>query len=147
MQKKKLIEILNVLPVFQDLMNMKSSNFKLLHSLAKAAKELEEHRSFYVNQERKLAFEYASKDKDGNLKVAPGTQNQILFPDKESTEKFNEEILKLQQTEVEIFDTIVIDESDFVKGGFTMTPRQVLFLEGFVEIKYDGKDDKINKEA
>lgn len=127
---KKLGEILVVAPVFGTLANKHYNNFGLSYKIAKANKLLNEQREFYTSEERKIVETYAVKDENGQVKIVNG--NQISFKDKDDAIKFNTEINKLQQTEVEIFEPIEIKFNDFRDGEMDLTPSDILALEGFV---------------
>ena len=129
--KKKLIEILNVSKVLKDLTTKRFNNFSVSYKIAKAAKLVDEQNAFYVEEERKIVEQYAVKDeKTGQVKIIDG--NRISFKDQDDAINFNKEIIKLQQTEVDIFDTIDIYMSDFRSGDMDLTPSDILDLEGFV---------------
>lgn len=129
--KKSFAEILKVSPIFRMLSNKHYNNFSLSYKIAKASKMLEEQVTFYSEEERKIVETYALKDDDGNVKIVDG--NRINFKDKDDAIKFNNEINKLQHTEIEVFDPIVIHLNDFRNGDFDLTPNDILALEPFVE--------------
>ena len=129
--KKKLIEILNVSKVLKDLTTKRFNNFSVSYKIAKAAKLVDEQNAFYVEEERKIVEHYAVKDKEtGQVKIIDG--NRISFANQDDAMNFNKEINELQQTEVEIFDTIDIHMSDFRSDDIDLTPSDILALEGFV---------------
>ena len=129
--KKKLIEILNVSKVLKDLTTKHFNNFSVSYKIAKAAKLVDEQNAFYVEEERKIVEHYAVKDKEtGQVKIIDG--NRISFANQDDAMNFNKEINELQQTEVEIFDPIDINISDFRSGDMDLTPSDILALEGFV---------------
>ena len=129
--KKKLIEILNVSKVLKDLTTKRFNNFSVSYKIAKAAKLVDEQNAFYVEEERKIVEHYAVKDKEtGQVKIIDG--NRISFANQDDAMNFNKEINELQQTEVEIFDPIDINISDFRSGDMDLTPSDILALEGFV---------------
>lgn len=142
--KKSFAEIIAVASVFQLLTTKHYNNFSLSYKIAKASRELEEKRSFYSNEERKIVETYAIKDDKGNVKIVDG--NRVTFKTQEDANKFNEEVIKLQKTEVDVFDPIVISVSDIKKEDVVdLTPANILALEGFVIFKDYQKDSK--KEA
>ena len=129
--KKKLIEILNVSKVLKDLTTKRFNNFSVSYKIAKAAKLVDEQNAFYVEEERKIVEHYAVKAKEtGQVKIIDG--NRISFANQDDAMNFNKEINELQQTEVEIFDPIDINISDFRSGDMDLTPSDILALEGFV---------------
>lgn len=144
MQKRKLIDIVNANPIIQELANKRSNNFKLLYSLAKISKNLNESTEFYVQSERKLVETYAKKDKNGNVMFQPGTNNIILFENNENRIAFNDEIVKLQLTEVDVPDEIEICESDFKRGEISFSANQIMRMDGFIKFIFD---DHLNEEC
>ena len=129
--KKSLAEILKVSKVFKNLTTKCFNNFSVSYKIAQASKSLDEQSKFYAEEERKIVEQYAVKDeKTGQVKIIDG--NRISFKDQEDAINFNKEIIKLQQTEVDIFDTIDIYMSDFRSGDMDLTPSDILDLEGFV---------------
>lgn len=129
--KKSLAEILKVSKVFKNLTTKRFNNFSVSYKIAQASKSLDEHSKFYAEEERKIVEQYAVKDeKTGQVKIIDG--NRISFKDQDDAINFNKEIIKLQQTEVDIFDTIDIYMSDFRSGDMDLTPSDILDLEGFV---------------
>lgn len=142
--KKNLAQILAVAPVFASLTTKHYKNFSVSYKIAKAAKELEQHRDFYASEEKKIVEMYAVKDENGQIKIIEG--NRITFENQENAIKFNEEITKLQKTEVDVFEPFEIKLSDFREGEMNITPQEILALEEFV-IFIDESDPKVNKEA
>lgn len=146
--KKSLIEILNVSPVFRSLTTKRFNNFSLSYKIAKASKELDEKREFYINEERKIVDELALKDeKTGQIKFVDG--NKVTFQNSDDAMKFNERVVALQKTEVDIFDTIKIDiRKDIDMSKMDLTPSDILTLEGFVdfveEVEEPVKQEVIN---
>lgn len=129
--KKSLAEILKVSKVFKNLTTKRFNNFSVSYKIAQASKSLDEQSKFYAEEERKIVEQYAVKDeKTGQVKIIDG--NRISFKDQDDAINFNKEIIKLQQTEVDIFDTIDIYMSDFRSGDMDLTPSDILDLEGFV---------------
>lgn len=132
--KKSFAEIIAVANVFQLLTTKHYNNFSLSYNIAKASREVEEKRIFYSNEERKIVETYAIKDDKGNVKIVDG--NRVTFKTQEDATKFNDEIVKLQKTEVDVFDPIVISISDIKKEDVVdLTPANILALEGFVIFK------------
>lgn len=129
--KKSLAEILKVSKVFKNLTTKRFNNFSVSYKIAQASKSLDEQSKFYAEEERKIIEQYAVKDeKTGQVKIIDG--NRISFKDQDDAINFNKEIIKLQQTEVDIFDIIDIYMSDFRSGDMDLTPSDILDLEGFV---------------
>lgn len=142
--KKSLAEIINVYGVFSTLTTKHFNNFSVSFKIAKAAKELDSHREFYMTEEKKLVEMYAVKDKDGKIKIIDG--NRIEFKTPKDGKKFNEEVIKLQQTEVDIFEPFEIRLSDFKPGEMNITPREIIALESFVIFK-DEEDSVSEKKT
>lgn len=141
--KKSLAEIIKVSKVFKNLTTKRFNNFSVSYKIAKASKSLDEQNKFYAEEERKIVEQYAVKDeKTGQVKIIDG--NRISFKDQDDAMNFNKEIIKLQQTEVDIFDPIDIRMSDFRSGDMDLTPSDILDLEGFVNFIDEVKPEVIN---
>ena len=141
--KKSLAEILKVSGVFKNLTTKHFNNFSVSYKIAKASKELEEHSKFYAEEERKIVEQYAVKDeKTGQIKIIDG--NRITFKDQDNAMKFNEEIMALQKTEVDIFEPIDIHLDDFKPGDMDLTPSDILSLEGFVNFIDEVRPEIVN---
>lgn len=141
--KKSLAEIIKVSKVFKNLTTKRFNNFSVSYKIAKASKSLDEQSKFYAEEERKIVEQYAVKDeKTGQVKIIDG--NRISFKDQDNAMNFNKEIIKLQQTEVDIFDPIDIRMSDFRSGDMDLTPSDILDLEGFVNFIDEVKPEVIN---
>lgn len=141
--KKSLAEILKVSGVFKNLTTKRFNNFSVSYKIAKASKELEEHSKFYAEEERKIVEQYAVKDeKTGQIKIIDG--NRITFKDQDNAMKFNEEIMALQKTEVDIFEPIDIHLDDFKPGDMDLTPLDILSLEGFVNFIDEVRPEIVN---
>lgn len=141
--KKSLAEILKVSKVFKNLTTKRFNNFSVSYKIAQASKSLDEQSKFYAEEERKIVEQYAVKDeKTGQVKIIDG--NRISFKDQDDAMNFNKEIIKLQQTEVDIFDPIDIHLSDFRSGDMDLTPSDILDLEGFVNFIDEIKPEIVN---
>lgn len=141
--KKSLAEILKVSKVFKTLTTKRFNNFSISYKIAQASKSLDEQSKFYAEEEKKIVEQYAVKDeKTGQVKIIDG--NRISFKDQEDAMNFNKEIIKLQQTEVGIFDPIDVYMSNFRSGNMDLTPADILDLEGFVNFIDDKEQDAAN---
>lgn len=141
--KKSLIEIVHVLTIFKELTNKHFNNFTISYKIAKALKSLEEQTDFYTNEEKKLVDEYAVRDKKtGQIVVLDG--NRIKFEDDKKAIEFNKKLIELQKTEVDIFDTITIRQSDFKNNELDLTPNDILQLEGFINFVDDTNAEVVN---
>lgn len=141
--KKSLIEILKVSKVFKNLTTKRFNNFSVSYKIAQAAKSLDEQSKFYTEEESKIVEQYAVKDeKTGQVKIIDG--NRISFKDQDDAMNFNKEIIKLQQTEVDIFEPIDIHMSDFRSGDMDLTPSDILDLDGFVNFIDEEESSVVN---
>lgn len=129
--KKTLAQIMAVSPIFDKLAEKHYTNFSLSFKIAKAAKELESHKDFYIKEERKIIETYAEKDDNGQVKIVEG--NRISFKDQKAAMGFNKEINDLANTEVDIFEPLELHLSDFGPGDMTFTPKDIIALEDFVK--------------
>ena len=78
----------------------------------------------------------------------PRTNNIILFENNENRIAFNDEIVKLQLTEVEVPDEIEICESDFKPGEISFSANQIMRMDGFVKFVFDNHlNDECEKEG
>ena len=131
--KQNLYKVMDVVDIFKRLTTKHFNNFSLSYKIAKAYKELESHKDFYIAEERKLVNDYAMKDENGQIIIT--NNNQIKFSTPEDAIKFNEGIVKLKSTEVEVFDPIELTIDDFRKNEMDLTPIDILALEDFIIFK------------
>lgn len=130
--KKKLSDILNASKVFKLLTTKHFANFLVSYKIARASKEIDDNVNFYLEEEKKIVDKYADKDENGNIKIADG--NMITFSNRENSINFNKEIAALQSVEVDIFDTIQLELTDFKdQKDIDLTPSDLILLDGFIE--------------
>lgn len=128
----KLIEILNSKGPLNVLVSKRFTNFKTVRSLVALTKKVEEECDFYLKEEKKLVDEYAVKDKDGNPIVNEG---RISLPDLETKEKFEAEIAKLRDLEIDSIEKVTLLDKDFKSTDDIPTPQEVLLLECIIDFK------------
>ena len=128
--KIELIKVVNVYNVFVSLTKKRYSNWSTALKLANASKELGSNRDFYLEKERDLLKSYVLKDKEGKLQFTE--LGQPKFENVEKAQEFNEELISLQKTKVDIFDPITISVNDFKSGEESLTPEEIMLLNDFI---------------
>ena len=128
--KIELIKIVNVYNVFVKKKKKRYSNWSAALKLANASKELGSNRDFYLEKERDLLKSYVLKDKEGKLQFTE--LGQPKFENVEKAQEFNEELISLQKTKVDIFDPITISVNDFKSGEESLTPEEIMLLSDFI---------------
>ena len=128
--KIELIKIVNVCNIFVSLTKKRYSNWGIALKLANAAKELGSNRDFYLEKERDLLNTYVLKNDEGKLQFTE--YGQPKFKNVEDAQEFNDELISLQKTEVDIFDPITISVNDFKPGEDSLTPEEIMSLSDFI---------------
>lgn len=136
--KQKLSEVMDVVDIFKRLTLKHFNNLSVSYKIAKAYKDLENQRDFYVTEERKLVEEYAMKDDKGQVIVE--NNNQIHFKTVDDAKAFNEGIANLCNMEVDVFEPFEIQVSDFRKNEMDLTPLDLIKLENFIIFKEQEAD-------
>lgn len=131
----KLFELLNALPSLRRLSELKFSSFKKVREIAILRKKVEEEVDFYVKEERKLIETYATKGKDGNPIILDG--GRIKLDSKESKDKFETEIAKLRDLDIDSISKVSLTETDFSDTNNLPTPEEILVLESVIDFKED----------
>ena len=73
---------------------------------------------------------YVLKDKEGKLQFTE--LGQPKFESVEKAQEFNEELISLQKTKIDVFDPIVISVNDFKSGEESLTPEEIMLLSDFI---------------
>lgn len=133
--EKSLIEIVRASDALKLFTSKRYNNWSTAIRISKLAKLLEENKNFLVEQERKIIDHYAEKDESGQIIIANGTQ--ITFKDAESKQMFQDELNKLHETMIQVPDIIVIKPSDFAPGEVSISPDDMLKIEGFIDFIFD----------
>ena len=129
----KLIDVFKAREPLLRLTEKRFNNYKVLRQLVKARKAVESEVEFYAQEERKAVMQYAEKDEKGNPVIL--TDGRLKLVDAEAKAAFDETIAKLNDTEVDGIECIVIRENVEVKGS-----------ENRVEdVVYSGQDVKSTK--
>lgn len=128
--KMFLIQIVDAYPTFMLFAQQRYTNFELSYKLSKAVKDIQEKVKFYTDEEKKLVDEYAKKEANGQVSIRDG--NIIDFDDPEKSKAYHENITKLRGTAVDIFEPIVIKKSDMKNMSLSLTPMQILSLNGLI---------------
>lgn len=132
--KIELIKIVNVCNIFVSLTKKRYSNWGVALKLANAAKELGSNRDFYLEKERDLLNAYVLKNDEGKLQFTE--YGQPKFKNVDDAQEFNDELISLQKTEVDIFDPIIISINDFKPGEDSLTPEEIISLSDFITFTY-----------
>lgn len=90
------------------------------------AKEINEHREFFINKEKELVDKYQAK-----IDIASGL---ISFVNNDDRDKFQAEYLELMNVDVELAAApIIISESD--ANDFKISPAEIASLEGLIDFE------------
>ena len=123
----KLIDVFKAREPLKRLTERRFNNYKVLRKLVKAQKAVDAEMEFYATAEKKAIDLYAEQDEKGNPVIL--ADGRLKLKDLEAKTAFVKEIAKLNDTEVDDIDTIVIREGDFVSPGDYPTPSDMALLE------------------
>ena len=136
--EKSILEIVRASDAIKMFSSKRYSNWSVAVKISKMSKVLDENKNFCVEQERKIIDHYAEKDESGQIVIANG--NQITFKDAETKAAFQDELNALHSTKVQVPDVIVIKPSDFAPGEISISPDDILRVEGFIDFDEGGHD-------
>jgi len=122
--------IIETKPALERLTEKRFSDYKKLREIVKLRKKVETEFDFYVEQEKKAVEAYAEKKKDGTPVFLE--DGRIKLKDTEAKAAFEEELRRLQETEVDDLKPITLTESDFLSANDLPTPIDMLALEGII---------------
>jgi len=122
--------IIETKPALERLTEKRFSDYKKLREIVKLRKKVETEFDFYVEQEKKAVEAYAEKKKDGTPVFLE--DGRIKLKDTEAKAAFEEELRRLQETEVDDLKPITLTESDFLSANDLPTPIDMLALEGVI---------------
>jgi len=122
--------IIETKPALERLTEKRFSDYKKLREIVKLRKKVETEFDFYVEQEKKAVEAYAEKKKDGTPVFLE--DGRIKLKDTEAKAAFEEELRRLQETEVDDLKPITLTESDFLSANDLPTPIDMLVLEGVI---------------
>lgn len=123
----KLIDVFKAREPLLRLTEKRFNNYKVLRQLVKARKAVESEVEFYAQEERKAVMQYAEKDEKGNPVIL--TDGRLKLVDAEAKAAFDETIAKLNDTEVDGIECIVIRENDFASSADYPTPNDMALLD------------------
>lgn len=123
----KLIDVFKAREPLLRLTEKRFNNYKVLRQLVKARKAVESEVEFYAQEERKAVMQYAEKDEKGNPVIL--TDGRLKLIDAEAKVAFDETIAKLNDTEVDDIERIVIRENDFASSADYPTPNDMALLD------------------
>ena len=126
----KLKTIIDTKSALERLTGKRFKDYKKLREIVKLRKLGETEFDFYVEQEKKAVDTYAEKKKDGTpIFLEDG---RIKLKDATAKTAFEEEIARLQETEIEEFKPVIITEADFLTSEDLPTPSDMLILESII---------------
>jgi len=128
--------------VFSKLNRKHFKDFKLTLAIARLSKELEDHREFVTNEEKKILLKYYKKNADGtdflfDEKGVSKIEDPKKLPD------LNREMDEFHKNKLEITSIkskIIIKD---VKELNDLTPQDIMVLDPFIE--FDVDDDPVEK--
>lgn len=124
MIKVTINEILNVIPILQELIN-KPFKGNITFKIARLIRELEKENFLFEESRLKLANKYGMKNQKGELNISEG----VIKLQEDKIEECNEELINLLLTEVEInAEPLPIE----VFNDIEISPVQAVTLEKFI---------------
>ena len=129
----KLKTIIATKSALERLAEKRFSDYKKLREIVKLRKAVEAEFDFYVAQEKKAIETYAEKKSDGSPVFLE--DGRIKLKDAQAKTAFETEITRLQETEVDDIQSLVLSESDFLTASDLPTPSDMLALEGIIEFE------------
>lgn len=106
------------------------SDFAAAYAIANLKKAVDSDVEFFVNEEKKMAEKYAKKDENGKPMISQ--DGRITFVDVKDANSFNEEHIKLANTESTNVHRITVNPKCFIDSKEIPTPEQILLLEPVV---------------
>lgn len=126
----KLVEIFKAREPLKRLTEKRFNSYKALRQLVKLQKAVESEVEFYIGEERKAIARFAAMDEKGNpIFLSDG---RLQLKDAEAKVAFENEIGKLNDTEVEDIEKVTLCESDFISPGDYPTPSDMVLLESVI---------------
>ena len=126
----KLKTIIETKPALERLTEKRFSDYKKLREIVKLRKSVETEFDFYVEQEKKAVDAYAEKKPDGTPVFLE--DGRIKLKDPKAKAAFEEDITRLQETEVDDVTPIKLTEADFLSASDLPTPGDMIALEGLI---------------
>lgn len=128
----RVIDILNLRPIIDKIVNTRYSNYKVARNLALLKIEIDKEIDIYTKEEYKLLSKYASVNEEG--KIIIDDNKNIIFDNDENRINYANEIQKVQTTEINInFEKFSICEYDYIDSNDIPTPFEMVELIDFVE--------------
>lgn len=129
----KLINIMQARDALAKLTDTHFTSYKTLRELVRLKKRVDEEFEFYSAQEKKAVDTYADKSEDGQLIFVDG--GRLKLKDVKSKTAFDEEIAKLNDTDVDDIPIVTIRESDFKSASDFPTATDMLALSEIIEFE------------
>ena len=105
-------------------------NYRKIRELVKLRKAVETEFDIYVEQEKKAEEAYAEKKKDASPVLLEDAR--IKLKDAPSKVAFEEDILRLQNSEIDGITPVSVSGGDFLTSDDLPTPDEMLSLEGII---------------
>lgn len=125
----KLKTVIEAKPALIRLTEKRFCNYRKIRELVKLRKAVETEFNIYVEQEKKAVEVYAEK-KDGSPVLLE--DGRIKLKDAPSKVAFEEEILRLQNSEIDGITPVSVSGADFLTSDDLPTPDEMLSLEGII---------------
>ena len=114
------LQMLNALPVVQKVMELKLP-IKKAYKAYFLAKQINEKRDFFINEEKKLIEKYQAEVKE---------DGKLIFKNTENIAQFTQEHKEILEYQVDDIESLELSFSDL--GDAKFTPAEILMLEGVI---------------
>lgn len=118
----QLYNVLKARQVITQKANLKGLRFATARKFQKFIKLTDDDEKFFVDKRAELITKYAKVDENGEFIVENGN---YTFTD-ENFAEFSKQFNELNQIEVEIPDTVKVDESELEKISFTIEEVSII---------------------
>ena len=129
--KLKNFEIQNILDVLGEVSQQDVEDIKVSYRIGKIIKALSSHSEDYQESRKELIQKHAKKDKDGNILKATDKDGKEIDDSVQlkDQDKFNEDILKILNDEVEVQISVDLSIEELADAGIKLKPHRVVILE------------------
>jgi|AntRauTorcE11897_2_1112592.scaffolds.fasta_scaffold35281_2 hypothetical protein len=127
----KNFEIQNIMDVLGELSQQDLDDIKISYRIGKVIKVLSSHSEDYQESRKTLVEKHAKKKKNGDIILATDEDGKEIegSVQLEDQEKFNEEILKILNDEVEVQIPVTLSVDLLADAGVKLKPHRVVILE------------------
>ena len=126
----KLKEVIQAKDALKALTEKRFTNYQKARELVKIRKTVEAEFDFYAEQEKKAVFAHGEIGKTGTPVFLE--DGKLKLKSVEDKQAFDEELLRLLNTEVDGITPITLTEADFHSADDIPTPSEMFALEAFV---------------